>query len=58
MFEDGLPNEEPDWLQQGDVVAYLTSSDIQHPWFFAYNKIESAEHIQRGLALWSLPTNT
>jgi hypothetical protein len=43
MFEDGLPNEEPDWLQQGDVVAYLTSSDIQHPWFSAYKKIESAE---------------
>jgi hypothetical protein len=38
MFEDGLPNEEPDWLQQGDVVAYLTSSDIQHPWFSAYKK--------------------
>lgn len=36
-------NSQASWVQHGDVVAYLTSSDIQHPWFSAYKKIRAVD---------------
>lgn len=34
-------NRQVDWIQHGDVQAYLTSSNIQHPWFPAYKQIKA-----------------
>lgn len=34
--------EHVDWIQHADVQAYLTSSNIQHPWFPTYKKVKAA----------------
>ena len=31
------------WIHHADVQAFLTSSDIQHPWFPAYKEIKAAD---------------
>lgn len=37
--------EQVDWIQHADVQTYLTSSNIQHPWFPAYKHIKSASQM-------------
>lgn len=37
--------EQVDWIQHADVQVYLTSSNIQHPWFPAYKQIKAANQM-------------